>query len=296
MVTPDGRPVAMVHCDNGSSDLDAWIGHLRPGGGDLGRRGPARGPVREAVPLALAGDAEAGGLLSINYVSGEHITGFTEGRPLFTRSHDSSFRLQNFVRAVFFASLCALRTGVDILTEEEGVVIEEIRGHGGFFKGGDTGQRMMAAALDVPVSIPATAGEGGAWGMAVLAAYMLCADAEPSLPDYLDRRIAKSVGKPVRPSPRDVHGFAVYLRPAQEGAGNRACRSEGTELMVAHRIPILMSHGVERIPSEDPEWPQLSAEHFERLMGIVAGLGFESITYDDLAACGRAPPSCPRGR
>ena len=116
-----------------------------------------------------------------------------------------------------YASLCAMRTGINILTEEEGVVIEEIRGHGGFFKGGDTGQRMMAAALNVPVSIPATAGEGGAWGMAVLAAYMLRADANQSLPDYLDARIAKSIGKPVQPDPRDVKGFAEFFARHQRG-------------------------------------------------------------------------------
>jgi sugar (pentulose or hexulose) kinase len=100
---------------------------------------------------------------------------------------------------------------MNILTEEEGVLVEEIRGHGGFFKGGDTGQRMMAAALDVPVSIPATAGEGGAWGMAVLAAYMLRADQKQSLPDYLDARIADGIGKPVEPDPRDVRGFAEFF-------------------------------------------------------------------------------------
>jgi sugar (pentulose or hexulose) kinase len=104
-----------------------------------------------------------------------------------------------------------------VLTEKEGVVIDEIRGHGGFFKGGDTGQRMMAAALDIPVSIPATAGEGGAWGMAVLAAYMRAESARQSLPDYLDARIAQSIGKPVRPEPRDVKGFAEFF--ARHGKG-----------------------------------------------------------------------------
>ena len=121
------------------------------------------------------------------------------------------------MRALYFASLCAMRTGLDILTEEEGVVIEEIRGHGGFFKGGDTGQRMMAAALNVPVSIPATAGEGGAWGMAVLAAYMLRADADQSLPDYLDSLIAGSMGKAVAPDPRDVAGFAAFFARHRKG-------------------------------------------------------------------------------
>jgi sugar (pentulose or hexulose) kinase len=118
---------------------------------------------------------------------------------------------------MYFASLCALRTGMNILIEEEGVIIEEIRGHGGFFKGGDTGQRMMAAALNVPVSLPATAGEGGAWGMAVLAAYMLRANGEQSLPDYLDERIAMSIGKPIKPDPRDVQGFAEYFARHEKG-------------------------------------------------------------------------------
>jgi sugar (pentulose or hexulose) kinase len=116
-----------------------------------------------------------------------------------------------------FASLCATRTGLNILTEQEGVVIEEIRGHGGFFKGGDTGQRMMAAALNLPVSISATAGEGGAWGMAVLAAYMLRAEKAQSLADYLDARIAKSMGKPVKPNAADVKGFAEFFARHQKG-------------------------------------------------------------------------------
>jgi sugar (pentulose or hexulose) kinase len=110
-----------------------------------------------------------------------------------------------------------MRTGVNILTETEGVRIEEIRGHGGFFKGGDTGQRMMAAALNVPVSIPATAGEGGAWGMAVLAAYMLSEDPKQPLPDFLDARIAKTIGKPVEPDPRDVKGFAEFFARHEKG-------------------------------------------------------------------------------
>ena len=121
------------------------------------------------------------------------------------------------MRALSFASLCALRTGIDILTMEEGVVIEELRGHGGFFKGGDTGQRMMAAALDVPVSVASTAGEGGAWGMAVLAAYLLRVDPGQSLPDYLDERIAGSLGAPIQPDPRDVAGFATFYARHRKG-------------------------------------------------------------------------------
>jgi sugar (pentulose or hexulose) kinase len=213
VVTPDAMPVAMVHSSNGSSDLDAWITLFGQVAAALGAETRSDDLYATLLPLALRGDPDAGGLLSINYVSGEHLTGFTEGRPLFARNQDGTFSLDNFIRAMYFASLCALRTGMNILTDEEGVIVEGIRGHGGFFKGGDTGQRMMAAALNVPVSIPATAGEGGAWGMAVLAAYMLRADQAQTLPDYLDERIAGSIGEPVTPDPRDVQGFeAFYIR------------------------------------------------------------------------------------
>jgi sugar (pentulose or hexulose) kinase len=211
VVTPDGKPVAMAHANNGSSDLDAWIALFGEVAKVLGAEVTLDDLYGKLLPLAVRGDPDAGGLLSINYVSGEHMTGFTEGRPLFVRQQDGKFTLENFVRAMLYASLCALRTGMNILTEEEGVVIEEIRGHGGFFKGDDTGQRMMAAALNVPVSVPATAGEGGAWGMAVLAGYMQRADPSQSLPDYLDERIARSIGKPINPDPRDVQGFTEYF-------------------------------------------------------------------------------------
>jgi sugar (pentulose or hexulose) kinase len=211
VVTPDGSPVAMAHSNNGSSDLDAWIALFGQVARALGTDATPDELYGKLLPLAVKGDPDAGGLVSVNYVSGEHITGFTEGRPLFVRNQEDRFTLQNFIRSMLYASLCSLRTGMNILTDEEGVVIEEIRGHGGFFKGGDTGQRMMAAALNVPVSIPATAGEGGAWGMAVLAAYLLRSDAAQSLADYLDDRISGSIGKPVEPDPRDVAGFAEFF-------------------------------------------------------------------------------------
>ena len=211
VVTPDGKPVAMVHSNNGSSDLDAWIGLFGQVAQALGSEQPLDELYNKLMPLALRGDPDAGGLINVNYVSGEHITGFSEGRPLFVRKENSALTLTNFMRAMSFASLCALRTGLNILTDEEGVVIDEIRGHGGFFKTGDTGQRLMAAALNVPVSIPETAGEGGAWGMALLAAYLLRSDAALSLSDYIDTRIAQRIGNPVEPDPRDVQGFAEFF-------------------------------------------------------------------------------------
>jgi sugar (pentulose or hexulose) kinase len=217
VATPDGMPVAMVHSNNGSSDLDAWIALFGQVAQALGASVSPDDLYGKLLPLALAGEPDAGGLLAINYVSGEHITGFTEGRPLFARNQDGRFTLENFMRAQCFAWLCAMRKGVDILTDEEGVVIEEMRGHGGLFKGGETAQRMMAAALDVPVSISATAGEGGAWGMAVLAAYLLRDDATQSLPDYLDSLMAGDTSAPVTPDPRDVAGFETYYKRHTKG-------------------------------------------------------------------------------
>jgi len=217
VTTPDGSPVAMVHSNNGSSDLDAWMALFGQVAETLGSPVATDALYGRLLPLALQGEPDAGGLLSINYVSGEHLTGFSEGRPLFARNQEGRFTLQNFMRALYFASLCSLRAGIDILRDEEGVTIEEIRGHGGFFKGGDTGQRMMAAALDVPVSLPATASEGGAWGMAVLAAYLLRDEAGLSLPDYLDRMIAGSLGAPVAPDPDDVTGFEAFFERHARG-------------------------------------------------------------------------------
>jgi sugar (pentulose or hexulose) kinase len=217
VATPDGKPVAMAHSNNGSSDLDAWMALFGQAARALGADASLERLYGTLLPLALRGDPDAGGLLSINYVSGEHVTGFAEGRPLFVRNQAGKFCLENFIRALYYSSLCAVRTGMDILTQKEGVVIEEIRGHGGFFKGGDTGQRMMAAALGVPVSISATAGEGGAWGMAVLAAYLLRDDETQALPDYLDEKIAGTLGEPVQPDARDVEGFAEFFARHKKG-------------------------------------------------------------------------------
>jgi sugar (pentulose or hexulose) kinase len=217
VATPDGMPVAMAHANNGTSDLDAWMALFGQVGRALGADVSADELYARILPLALAGDPDAGRLLSVNYVSGEHMTGFTEGRPLFARNVDGRFTLENFVRALCYAPLCALRQGLDILREQEGVVVERIRGHGGFFKAGDTGQRLMAAALNVPVSLPATAGEGGAWGMAVLAAYLLRADDRQSLPDYLDQWVSGSMGEPLAPDPRDVEGFSAFYARHRKG-------------------------------------------------------------------------------
>jgi sugar (pentulose or hexulose) kinase len=207
----------MAHSNNGSSDFDAWCGLFGQAARALGARTKLAALYGKLMPLALEADPDAGGLLSINYVSGEHVTHFTEGRPLFARRADGAFTLPNFVRALLFSSCCAVRAGMNILTEDEGVVVDEIRGHGGFFKTGEVGQRMMAAALNTPVSVPAMAGEGGAWGMALLAAYLVREDRKQSLPDWLDARVAGSIGKPVKPDPKDVEGFNAFFARHRKG-------------------------------------------------------------------------------
>jgi len=163
------------------------------------------------MPLALKGDADAGGLLSYGYVSGEHVTGFSEGRPLFVRKPDGNFTIANFVRSHLFSSLCALRTGMNILTDDEGVEVEELRGHGGFFKTENVGQRIMAAATKTPVRVLDTAGEGGAWGMALLAAFITRKEKQTGLADFLENAFAGSMGTAVEPDPVDREGFETYF-------------------------------------------------------------------------------------
>ena len=217
IVTPDGKLVGMAHSNNCSSDLDAWMSVFGQVAKTMGAETSTAELYDRMLEAALRGDRDAGGLLHVSYISGEHVTGFTEGRPLFVRKPESIFSLENVVRSLLFTSLCALRTGLNVLIEEEGVVVEEIRGHGGFFKTPIVGQRIMAAATDTPISLPSAAGEGGAWGMALLAAFMVRSDRGQSLPDYLDATISGSIGARVYPDPDDVKGFNEYFRRYHEG-------------------------------------------------------------------------------
>ena len=211
VLTPDGRLVGMAHSNNCTSDFNAWMALLAEGARRLGAEFSEDTLYERLMPLALEGDADAGGLLSYGYVSGEHMTGFSEGRPLFVRKPDSAFTLANFVRAQLFSALGALRTGLDVLAQEEGVEVDELCGHGGFFKTAGVGQRIMAAATNTPVSVPQTAGEGGAWGMGLLAAYSARPDRAAALPDFLDAIIGDSIGAAVAPTPEDVEGFNRFF-------------------------------------------------------------------------------------
>lgn len=216
LVTPDGNLVAMAHSNNCTSDFDAWMGLFAEVARASGAELPAEELFGRIMPLALEGEPEAGGLLSYGYISGEHVTGFDEGRPLFARAQGARFTLANFVRAHLFTALGAMRKGLEILTRDEGVGVEEIRGHGGFFKTPEVGARIMAAATETPVSTLDTAGEGGAWGMALLATYAAQSNkagrqAQESLAEFLDRIFARSVGSATQPDPRDVEGFRAYF-------------------------------------------------------------------------------------
>jgi sugar (pentulose or hexulose) kinase len=167
---------------------------------------------------ALDGDAECGGLLSYNYFSGEHITHLTEGRPLFVRTPESRFTLSNFMRVHLFSALGSLKIGLDILFEQEHVKIDQILGHGGFFKTRGVGQKIMAAAMNVPVSVMETAGEGGAWGAALLAAYMFYKTENMPLEDYLSNRVfAGKKGETIAPAQKDIEGFAVFMERYKKG-------------------------------------------------------------------------------
>jgi len=212
VTTPTGKPVAMVHCNNCTSDLDAWIEVFGEAMKLSGSR-PEKSRLYESLyQAALDGDADSGGLVSVNYLSGEHTTGFHEGRPLFIRTQDSSFTLANFVRSLLFSSMATLKIGVDILADGEGIKTGRMLGHGGLFKTAVVAQKLMAGALNTPVSVMESAGEGGAWGIALLAAYAVCRCSGESLEDFLSNRIfADARVMTIEPDPFDVSGFETYL-------------------------------------------------------------------------------------
>lgn len=212
VTTPAGAPVAMVHCNNCTTDLNAWVGLF----GEFARvMGLDVSPDQLFGTLyrkALEGDRDAGGLLAYNFHSGEHILGLEEGRPLFVRTPDSRFTLANFMRANLYASLSVLKSGMDILLKDEKVRIDKIFGHGGLFKTKGVGQRILATAIHSPVYVMETAGEGGAWGMALLAEYRRTRTPGETLVDYLDNRVfAGLAGEPILPDPEDEAGFDAYL-------------------------------------------------------------------------------------
>ena len=223
VTTPTGKPVAMVHSNNCTSDLNAWVGLFYEFTQALGVEVNQSRLFEVLYQQALAGeagggDADGGGLLAYNYVSGEHITHFAEGRPLFVRTPESHFTLANFMRVHLFSSLGALKIGMDLLFEQEQVQLDQLLGHGGFFKTKEVGQRIMAAAMDVPVCVMETAGEGGAWGMALLASYMLNKASNEPLENYLSHKVfVRGKGMTIAPDTTDVAGFATFMERYKKG-------------------------------------------------------------------------------
>jgi len=211
VTTPTGKPVAMVHCNNCTADLDAWVNIFSDVLTKMGVEPDKTALYRTLYNGALSGAPDCGGLVSVNYLSGEHMTGFHEGRPLFVRTPESQFTTENFMRSLLFSAMASLRLGMNIMTEE-GVEIKKLLGHGGLFKTPVVGQTLMAGALNIPIAVMESAGEGGAWGIALLAAYAAIKEGGESLDDFLNNKIfADSAVTTIEPDPTDVKGFEAYL-------------------------------------------------------------------------------------
>lgn len=225
VTTPDGSLVAMVHCNNCTSDLNAWVNLFKEYQELMGIPVDMDEIFGKLYNHALTGDADCGGLISYNYFSGEPVTGLTEGRPLFVRTANDKFNLANFMRAHLYASVGVLKIGNDILFNEEKIKVDRITGHGGLFRTKGVGQRVLAAAINSPISVMETAGEGGAWGIALLGSYLVNNDKKQSLADFLDEKVfAGNAGVEVSPTAEDVAGFNAYIEnykaclPVEEAA------------------------------------------------------------------------------
>ncbi|MBR0524925.1 MAG: FGGY-family carbohydrate kinase [Prevotella sp.] len=212
VTTPDGSLVAMVHCNNCTSDINAWVNLFKEYQEMMGMPVDMNEIYTRLFNKALEGDADCGGLMAFNYVSGEPITGLSDGRPLFVRSANDKFSLANFMRTHLYGAIGVLKIGNDILLKEEHVKVDRITGHGGYFKTKGVGQRMLAAALSSPISVMETAGEGGAWGIALLAAFLVNNNGKLSLADYLEENVfAGDAGVEIAPTDEDAAGFNRYI-------------------------------------------------------------------------------------
>jgi len=213
VTTPDGSPVAMVHCNNCTSDLNAWVSIFGQFSALAGHHIEPDELYALLYNHALEhGDADCGGLMSYNYYSGEPVTGMSRGCPLLLRTASDSFTLANLMRAHLYAAVAVLKIGNDILFNDEHVRVDRITGHGGLFKTPGVGQAILAAALGTPITVMETAGEGGAWGMALLAAYMIGRREDMTLPDWLDGTVFDgNTGERVEPDVKATEGFNRYI-------------------------------------------------------------------------------------
>ncbi len=220
VTTPDGSLVAMVHCNNCTSDLNAWVNLFKEYTELLGVPVDMNEIYGKLYNNALKGDTDCGGVVSYNYFSGEPVTGLAEGRPLFVRSVNDKFNLANFMRAHIHAAVAVLKIGNDILFNDEKIKVDRITGHGGLFKTKGVGQRILAAALNSPISVMETAGEGGAWGMALLGSYLVNNKNDRNLADYLDHEVfAGDAGTSITPTAEEVEGFNTYLENYKQSLG-----------------------------------------------------------------------------
>lgn len=223
VTTPAGDPVAMVHCNNCTNDINAWAGILKGFADAAGQNVTMNDIYTTLFQAAMDGEADCGGFMNINYLSGEPITGLSEGRPMLLRTPEARVTFQNFARALLSGAVVSLKIGMRILMQEQ-VKIDCLLGHGGYFKTKGTGQTVLAAALETPVTVMETAGEGGPWGMAILAAYCAAQSGE-TLEDYLNKHVfAQALGNTIAPDPAAVSGFNAYTDrfvralPAQKAA------------------------------------------------------------------------------
>ena len=218
VTTPDGSLVAMVHCNNCTSDINAWVKLFKEYQELLGVPVDMNEVYGKLYNNALKGDADCGGVLAYNYISGEPVTGLQEGRPLVVRSPNDKFNLANFIRSNLYATVAVLKLGNDILFKEEKVKVDRITGHGGLFKTKGVGQRILAAALNSPISVMETAGEGGAWGIALLAGYVVNNKENLNLADYLEKVVfGGNTGEEIAPTPEEVEGFNKYIEVYKAG-------------------------------------------------------------------------------
>lgn len=218
VTTPSGDLVAMVHCNNCTSDLNAWVNIFKEFAEAFGVDVDMNKLFGTLYNKAIEGDVNGGNLLAYNYISGENITGMEEGRPLFVRTPNSKFNLANFMRVNLYTALGALKIGMDLLLKEEGVQVDKLLGHGGLFKTKGVGQQILADAMNTPISVMETAGEGGAWGIAVLASYMVQKAEGESLGDYLNNKVfAGQEGSELAPDPEGVKGFDEFIEIYKAG-------------------------------------------------------------------------------
>ncbi len=225
VTTPNGMPVAMVHCNNCTSDLNAWVNLFGECAESFGVKVDKNELYGVLYRKALEGAADCGGVTAYNYFSGEPITGLDAGRPMVVRTPDADFTLANFMRSHLYSAVATLKIGMDILLKEEHVAVDSLMGHGGFFKTPVVGQRVMAAGMNAPITVMDTASEGGAWGMAILAAFMKEKETGENLSSYLNDKIfAGQTGTTLQPDPEDVKGFEAFLEeykrllPAEKAA------------------------------------------------------------------------------